>query len=427
MDINQYLSSFFKGTKEPSLEAMKYFMEKLEHPEETVKFVHIAGTNGKGSVVEMLSTVLEKAGYRVGEFVSPHIIRYNERIRINHKEISDEELEELINQLQPIIQTYNQEHKVPVTLFELETTMAILYFAKKQCEIVILETGLGGLYDCTNIVNPLLSIITSVSYDHMNILGNTLEEIAVQKAGIIKENSETICISQTPEIDNVIAKTCKNKKNILHMIQKENLKNIEYCMDFQSFDYQDRKQIQINLKGEKQIENASIVIEAIDVLKRKGYIISEEHVRQGLKTVIHKARFEKIYDNPTIIFDGGHNEAAIQNLKKTVNQYYEKKKKIYIFSILKTKDYKTVIKELMEDTNSIFIFTDGITKNQDDVTKYVPKETLYKEAKKYRSENLYKDSLQNAITTCKENNQDYIILIIGSFYIYEEVMEDLKK
>lgn len=427
MNINEYLSGFFKGTKEPSLDAMKYLMEKLNHPEETLKFVHIAGTNGKGSVVEMLSTVLEKAGYKVGEYMSPHIIRYNERIRVNHKEISNEELEEIINELKPIIEEYNKSNVAPVTLFELETTMAILYFAKKECEIVVLETGLGGLYDCTNIVNPMVSIITSVAYDHMNILGNTLEEIAYQKAGIIKENSETIYISQTEEIDEIISKTCKEKNNQLHMIQKEDLKNIKYQTEFQMFDYKDMKNIEVNLKGKKQIENASIVIEAINILRKKGYNISENTLREGLKTVIHKARFEKIYDNPSIIFDGGHNQQAIQNFKKTIKLYYPENKKVYIFSILESKDYKTVIKELMEDKESIFIFTDGIGKSQDDITRYVKKEALYEEALKYRAENLYMNSLKGAIRTCKDKYKEAVIFIIGSFYTYEEVIEELKR
>lgn len=226
MNINEYLSNFFKGTKKPTLEAMKYFMEKLGYPEKELKIVHIAGTNGKGSVTEMLSNVLEQAVFKVGTFMSPHIIRFNERIRINHKEISDEELEEVIKILDPFVKEYNKTHEENITLFELETAMALLYFAKKKCEIVVLETGLGGLYDCTNIVNPVLSIITSVSYDHMNILGNTLEEIAVQKAGIIKENSETIFIKHEPQIDKIIEETCKEKNNVLHLINPQDWMNV---------------------------------------------------------------------------------------------------------------------------------------------------------------------------------------------------------
>jgi len=425
MNVNDYLSKFYKGTKIPTLDAMEFFMEKLGNPDRSLKIVHIAGTNGKGSVTEMLSTVLEHAGFKVGEFMSPHIIRFNERIRINHKEILDEELEELLEIMAPLVEEYNKNHE-EVTLFELETAMALLYFYKKECDIAILETGLGGLYDCTNIVNPMLSIITSIGYDHMNILGNTLEEIAVQKAGIIKEKSETIFIKQEEKINKIIEKTCKEKNNLLHMINPNDWTNVSYNNEYQMFDYKDKKQIEINLKGNKQIGNASIVLEALEVLKNKGFTVLDEHIRSGLKQVVHKGRFEKIYSCPTIIFDGGHNEAAIQNLKETIKMHYSKEKKVYIISILKTKDYKTVIKELMEDTESIFIFTDG-TKVKDEVKCYVEKEVLYEEALKYRNKNMYMSSLDDALNKAKDDYKDYTIFVIGSFYTYSEVTENLQK
>ncbi len=421
-----YLSTFYKGTKGPTLDAMKYFMEELDHPEKKLQIVHIAGTNGKGSVVEMLSTVIEQAHYKVGEFMSPHIVRFNERIRINHKEILDEELEELTNLMKPLVDKYNKEHEVPVTLFEIETAMSLLYFVKNKCDIVVLETGLGGLLDCTNIVSPILSVITSIGYDHMDILGNTLEKIAIQKAGIIKENSETIFISQEPSIDNIIKQTCKEKKNRLHLIQKEDWSNVSYQNEYQVFDYKDEKKVTINLKGMKQIGNACIVLEAIKVLQKKGYLISEKDIENGLKNTVHKARFEVIYHHPTMIFDGGHNEEAIRNLKKTIHQQYKETKKVYVFSILKTKDYKTIIKELMEDKESIFIFTDG-TKEQDEVKCYVPKEVLYQEAIQYRKYNLQMNSLEDALKQCKTEYQDRVIFIIGSFYTYKEVLENLEK
>ena len=370
----------------------------------------------------MLSNVLEKAGYTVGKFMSPHIIRFNERICVNHKEILDEELEELTSKMKPIVDSYNKNHEVKVTLFELETAMALLYFVKKNCDIVIMETGLGGLCDCTNIVEPILSIITSIGYDHMDILGNTLEEIAVQKAGIIKEKGETIFVEQEPKINKIIEETCKKKRNILHLITLQDCKDISYDAEYQTFSYKE-KQVKINLKGNKQIGNACIVLEAIEVLRKKGYTILDKAVLEGLKTVVHKARFEVINLNPTIIFDGGHNEQAIKNLKETINMHYNNGKKTYIVSILKTKDYKTVIKELIEDKEAEFIFTDG-TKEKDEVKCYVEKEMLYNEALKYRKDKLYMDTLESAIQKCKKQ-KDRVIFIVGSFYTYKEVIENI--
>lgn len=425
MKTNEYLTKFYKGTKGPTLEAIKYFMEKLDFPQNKLKIVHVAGTNGKGSVCEMLSTILEQAGYKVGKFMSPHIIKFNERICINHQEIADEEFDNYINIMKPIVEQYNEKHDVKVTLFELETAIALLYFANKKCDIVIMETGLGGLCDCTNIVYPILSMITSIGYDHMDILGKTLEEITIQKAGIIKQNSETIFIEQETQVNEIIEQTCKQKNNILHIISPRDWTNVTYKGEYQIFNYKG-KQIQINLKGRKQIGNACMVLEAINVLQKKGYTISEEAIKKGLKTVVHKARFEKIYDNPLIIFDGGHNEEAIKNLKDTIKQYYPKEHRIYILSILKTKDYKTVIKELIQDKEAKFIFTDG-TKEQDEVKCYVNKEILYKEALKYRKDNLYMDSLENAVKKCKQEYKDAVIFIVGSFYTYQEVIQNLKE
>lgn len=424
MKTKEYLSTFYKGTKGPTLDAIKYFVEELDHPEKKLKIVHLAGTNGKGSVCEMISTVLEQAGYKVGLFMSPHIVRFNERIRVNHQEILDEEIEELTSIMEPIVTKYNQTHEVHVTLFEIETAMALLYFVKNKCDIVVLETGLGGLVDCTNVVAPILSIITSIGYDHMDILGNTLEEIAIQKAGIIKENSETIFVEQEKSVNDIIIKTCKEKNNTLHLIKKDAWSNVSLKGEEQVFDYKNYKQIGINLKGNKQVPNACIVLEALEILKKNGYEISKETIQEGLKTVVHKARFEQIYEEPTIIFDGGHNEAAIRNLIETIEQYYKNDDKIYILSILKTKDYKTVIKELMEDNKAIFIFTDG-TKEQDEVKCYVKKEELYNEALQYRKENLFMDSLENALSKCKTEYKDKTIFVVGSFYTYSEVIENL--
>ena len=178
-NVEEYLNNFFKGAKNPSLHAMQYFMKEYDNFEKDMKFIHIAGTNGKGSCTEMITNILVKQGYKVGKFISPHLIKYNERISINNVNISDEDLRKLVEELEPKINRYNKENNIDVTLFELETTMALLYFYRNNVDFVVLETGLGGLYDCTNVITkPLVSIITSIGYDHMHILGNTLPEIA---------------------------------------------------------------------------------------------------------------------------------------------------------------------------------------------------------------------------------------------------------
>lgn len=418
MNVKEYFKNFYQTTKNPTVKAMEYFMEELGHPEKKVKIIHVAGTNGKGSVTEMLTNILVKNGYRVGKYMSPHLIDYNERISVNQKEISDEEMERIIEMLKEKIERYNQESKEKVTLFELLTTMALVYFAEQNCDFAVVETGLGGLYDSTNIVEPLVSIITSIGYDHMAILGNTLEEIAVQKAGIIKPNSNTVMVEQKESVQKIIEETCKEKNNKLITVKKEEIENRRYEGELSIFDYKKHKDIKLNLKGEKQFENASLCLETIDIIKKQGYEVSENAVKKGLSTVIHKARFETLQENPTIIYDGGHNEEAILNFTNTVNRYYSKEEKIYIISILKTKDYKAVLKQLLKDKNASFIFTSG-----NDEERYVHSEELYNAAKQItKNANLYQKSLKDAILYAQKQ-QEKITFVVGSFYIYGDVIK----
>lgn len=420
MNIEEYFNNFYKETKNPTLKAMEYFMEELGHPEKKLKIIHIAGTNGKGSTTEMLANILIKNGYKVGKYISPHLIKYNERISINGQNITDKEMEDIIEKLKDKIEKYNQISNTKVTLFELLTTMALYYFKEKNCDFVVLETGLGGLYDCTNIVWPLVSIITSISYDHMAILGKTLEEIAVQKAGIIKENSNTVIVEQKPSIQKIIEQTCLNKNNELSVIKKADIQNKKYENELLVFDYKQNKNIKLNLKGDKQFENASLCLETINILKQKGFNISEKAIKEGLMTVIHKARFETINKEPKIIYDGGHNEEAILNFINTVNTYYKKEEKIYIISILKSKDYKTVLKYLLKDENSTFIFTSGNSEE-----RYVSSIELYETAKKItNSEKLYKKTLEDAILYA-QGQVENVSFVVGSFYIYGDVIKIL--
>lgn len=422
MDIEKYLSNFYRGTKNPNLKVMKFLMEEFNHPENKLKAIHIAGTNGKGSVTEMITNVLIKEGYTVGKFISPHLIHYNERISVNNNNISDIEMEELINIIYPSIKKYNFENDIPVTLFELETTMALLYFKEKNCDFVVLETGLGGLYDCTNIINhPLVSVITSIGYDHMNILGNTLPEIAYQKAGIIKENSNTVICNQESEVDNVFINECKRKNNILHIIKKTDISNYSFDNNFQYFDYKNYNNIIINLKGKVQVQNACLCLEVFEILNALGYNISFENIKNGLKTVIHKGRMEQLNDKPLIIFDGAHNEPAIKNLQDMIKMYYKEMKRIYIISILKRKDYTKMLRIIAEDKDATFILTSG-----NDTNIYVSSDDLYECMKQFtKNDKIYKKRLEDAIEYAKNANFDTVNFIIGSFYTYGTVINTI--
>ena len=416
MKIQEYIQDLIAGKSQlknenQSVEKMKIVMEKLENPQNKLKYIHVTGTNGKGSVIEMLNNILINANLKVGKFISPHLVSYHERISINGEYIKDEKIQEIFQKVQPIIEKEN----IELNFFEFFTLIAILYFCKQKVDIVLMEVGFGGLYDSTNIINPMISVISSIGYDHMKVLGNTLEEIAKQKAGIIKENSETVYMEQESNIDDIIEKTCKEKQNILHMVKQSEIKNQRFENDREIFDYKQYHNIEVNLKGKRQIQNAALVLECCDILDKKGYFLSEEVIRNGLKTVIHKGRFEVMHQNPTIIFDGGHNEQAIENLKETIDLCYKNAKKIYVISVLKSKDYYKIIEDILDKEN-VYIFTNGNDKNL-----FTDKHLMYEYAKKRNDKaEIYEMELEKAIQFCKEKTE-YVSFVIGSFYIYNDV------
>lgn len=423
LDIENYLNNFFKGTRKHSLNSITYFMNEYNNFYKKMKFIHVAGTNGKGSCVEIISNILIKNGYSVGKFISPHLIRYNERISINNTEISDKEMMSLIEELKPKISVYNSVSEENLSLFELETIMALLYFYRNNVDFVVLETGLGGLYDATNIVNPLVSVITSIGYDHVHILGSTLSEIANQKAGIIKENSNTVFFSQNSEVDKVIIDTCKRKNNRLHLLSKNDITNYNFDSNYQYFDFKDFKQVPIILKGTKQIQNAAICIECMNVLNNLGYKIKEEAIIDGLKSVVHKARIETLSKNPLIIYDGAHNESAIKNLQSVINTYYKNYKKIYVVSVLKRKDYNKMLQLLFQDKNAEFIFTSG-----NDINRYASSRELFDAALQYKTtQEISMKTLDDAIKYIMKYGTNTINFIVGSFYVYGDVKKEVGK
>ena len=257
----------------------------------------------------------------------------------------------------------------------------------------------------------------------MHILGNTLEEIAYQKAGIIKENSNTVFFEQTEEINKVFMDVCNAKNNDLYLVNERKIKNYRYDNEYQYFDYNEYKNVAIVLKGKKQIQNASICIETMKILNSLGHKVSEESIREGLKTVIHKARMEVLNDSPLIIYDGAHNETAIENLRSMVEMYYNNFKRLYIVSILERKDYEKMIEILMQDENAKFIFTSG-----NDPKRYASQEDLYNVALKYKKNQIIcKKDIEDAIDDILKENNNSVNFILGSFYTYRTVINRIKK
>ena len=254
MNIQEYIQNLSNGKADNmSVKKMKKVMGLLGNSQDKLKYIHVTGTNGKGSFIEMLNSILMKNGLRVGKFISPHLVCYNERISINGKNITDEDMQTIYQEIQQIME---KEH-IEISFFEFFTIVALIYFYKEKVDIVLMEVGLGGLYDSTNIIQPMISVITSIGYDHMQVLGDTIQNIAKQKAGIIKENSETVYMAQKQEIDELIIQTCQEKQNTLHIIQKTEGFNHGYpkndietyninLVEQEAFDTENRRKLNYN-------------------------------------------------------------------------------------------------------------------------------------------------------------------------------------
>ncbi|MBR6614044.1 MAG: hypothetical protein IKK84_04685 [Clostridia bacterium] len=424
MDINSYFDNSYRGSKNPDLGKIKEFLKLYDSPEEKLKCIHIAGTNGKGSCTEMISNILEKQGYTVGKFITPHLINYNERISVNSIHITDEELEQMILELQPKMDEFAINTGVKLSYFEIITIIAFIYYTRKNVDFAVLETGLGGIDDATNIItNTLVSIISSVDYDHIKLLGGTLTEIATKKAGIIKPNSHTVVYKMKDEVMYVINDKCKKENNTLHILDSNNIKGYIYNEDYQYFDYTTLPNVAVNLKGKKQVENASMCIEAMNILNSLGYKVSNEAIYEGLRTVVHKARMEKISEFPDIYYDGAHNAPAMRIFLDMMEMYYKEEKRIYIVSILKRKDYAKMLKILLEDKDATIILTSGVEDK-----KYATSQMLYEEAlKNNRGPNVLMKSLDEALEYAFSKKLDSTSFVIGSFYVYGKVINKIKE
>ncbi|MCD8240992.1 MAG: bifunctional folylpolyglutamate synthase/dihydrofolate synthase, partial [Lachnospiraceae bacterium] len=330
---NQYAGEF-------TLEPLKGMLEKLGNPEHQLSFVHIAGTNGKGSVLAFVSTVLKEADYRVGRYISPTIFSYRERIQINEAYIPREDLARLAERIHAAGQELLAEGKRHPTTFEAETALALLWFAEQRCDLVVLEVGRGGLTDATNVIeNTLVAALASISMDHMEFLGDTLGAIAEQKAGIIKPGCTVVSSAQRPEAAEVIEKKAAVFDAPLVCVQTDGIRNRRRGLQRQSFDYKGRSDLEISLCGEYQFENAALSLEVLDALREKGYEISEEAIRKGLRSTVWQGRFTVLMERPLFLMDGAHNRDAAARLRESIVNYLPEKRLIFIIGVLKDKEY----------------------------------------------------------------------------------------
>ena len=391
----------------------KELLSLLGNPQDKLRFIHVAGTNGKGSFCSMMSSVLQKQGYKVGLYTSPYIVVFNDRIRVNGLPIAEDDINDLFLRVRQKADTM----KTPPSSFDFITAAAFLWFYETKCDIVVLEVGLGGRYDSTNVIkNSLLSVITGIAFDHTEILGDTIEKIAWEKAGIIKENCPALYGGNDEKALAVIEKECEEKHSELTVKNPDSLKILSTTLDGTEFEF-DGKEYFIRLLGLYQPANAATVLTAIDVLRKHGFEISETAVKDGLSSAVWQARFEKIADEPVVLYDGGHNPQGVRAAVESVRAYFGDKKINLLVGILADKAHGEMAEELAKITDRVICIAPPSP-------RALPAEALAEEfceaGANARAANSIKEGVKIALSYKKP------VLVIGSLYSYNDVSESVR-
>jgi dihydrofolate synthase/folylpolyglutamate synthase len=411
----EFIHSRMKFGSHPGMERIEALCNAFDNPQDKLKFVHVAGTNGKGSVCHMISEMLVSAGYKTGLFTSPFVIDFRERIQINSEMIPKDELAQIVSEIKPVVENLSKNGIEP-TEFEIITIAAFLYFYRNKCDIVVLEVGLGGTLDSTNIIKQSeVSVITSISMDHMDILGDTLQKIAEHKCGIFKENGTVVSY---PQPDFAIERFIKEKAKEKHCeyVQHElpRIRLVAQDVDGSTIIYSGCT-FKIPLTGKHQIYNFSTAIAAINVLKNKGYNITSKNMIDGIANVKIPARMEVVSKFPLTIIDGGHNPEGIDALCDCLKTYCKGKKIIAVFGMMKDKNYKYCIEKLAGLCERIYATEPSNPRSikSDELAKLL--KPYCKKVKAIESPcKAYKKALKKA-------DKDSAVIVCGSLYLASDI------
>ncbi len=400
----------------PGLDRMRILLDRLGNPQDKLKYIHVAGTNGKGSVCAILSGVLVAAGYKTGLFISPYITDFRERIQINNSMISKEILSSAVEDTFPIIEQLSREGTV-ITEFEYVNALEFYIHAKEKCDIVVLETGMGGLLDCTNTIKPpLCSVITTIGLDHTAVLGNTIEEITHQKCGILKTGSMAVTSAQTPNAMRIIEQTSLKLKIPLAKSENVNIEVCESTLNGSKFIY-DGTQITLPLAGAHQIENAKTALAALELLRLNGYIdFSDYQLVQGFANAVNPARLEMLCEKPIVLLDGAHNPNGIEALKNSLEKFLKGKYVIGIVGMLADKDVDSSIKLMSKVFDCIYT----VPVNN---PRAMAPSLLMKKCAEHIDEAVVFESAEHAFDVAfqKAQHSGCAVVVCGSLYLAGEI------
>lgn len=421
-----YLDMMSKYGSVLGLDTIRELLNELGNPQEELTFIHIAGTNGKGSVLSFTSTILSEAGLRTGRYVSPAVTSYLEKIQVDGRWISEGEFAELVEEVQKAIARMEIEGKKSPTVFEIETAIAFLYFRRQHCDVVVLETGLGGDLDATNVVkNTVIAVFTGIGRDHMGILGDTLEMIAECKAGIIKPGCVIVSARQKPEVRKAIEERGKQMGAFMVFAEPEKAAVVEEDYRGMTFSYRDMEAIRIHLAGRCQLLNAVTAWEVIRAWNRSRprQAVSREAVYRGFEKAAWPGRFTCISTHPTFIVDGAHNEDAARILRESVARYFAGRKLIHIMGVFRDKEYEKIAEHMAPLASSVY------TVDLPNRERSLDAETLKETVGHYCSGSVRAvGEIERAVALARaEAQEEDVILAFGSLSYLGQVMDCVKR
>ncbi len=403
----------------PGLERVSALLKCLGNPEKNLKFVHIAGTNGKGSTAAMLASVLTKAGYRTGLYTSPYIMRFNERMQVNGEQIPDEAVCELTELIRPFADAM-EDHP---SEFEIVTAIGFEYFKREKCDIVVCEVGMGGDWDATNVIqNTECAVIVNIGLDHTQVLGGTVEEIARTKAGIVKTGRPCVLYRQAPSVEAVCEEICIEKCAPLCRVDFDALTPVCDGLDGQRFDWKGLKDLFLPLLGEHQLRNACTALTVLQVLRGRGWKIGDRAIREGLASVTWPGRFQLLRTRPLFIVDGGHNPQCLEALERAIETYLPGRRLVFLNGCMSDKDYGGMFRRLLPHAREFVT-----------VTPQNPRALPAADLARYIAENLGAaatpcDTVADGVRTAIEKaGPDGAVCACGSLYMIGDIVKALEE
>ena len=401
----------WKGTI-PGLERIQALLDAMGNPERKCKFVHVTGTNGKGSTCAMVASILRKAGYKTGLYTSPYLIRFNERIQINGEQISDADICELTEYVKPFAESIFERP----TEFEMVTAIGFEYFARHKCDIVVCEVGMGGEFDATNVIPaPEAAVICNIGLDHTEVLGDTLEKIAGAKAGIIKPGCDAVLYRERPSVEAVFEERCKALNAPLHKADFDSLHLLSHSLEGQVFDWERFHALRLPLLGEHQLHNAAVALTTARVLQKRGWKITDEQIREGIESVRWPGRFELMRKDPMFIIDGGHNPQCIEALVKNIRDYLPGRELTVLTGVLGDKDFHCMYRDVAQYAKEFITITPA---NPRALTAEKLADYLRQFGKPVTACDVVADGVRLAI---EHAGKDGVVLCYGSLYMIGDI------